>query len=106
MAPEAGHTASAATTTIARPSRRMTLILIFTSLRLNGLLPRLYTVTRAPARDGRWDFGELCPILGGKRGRPCPRPAIFGFPGEESKAITVLMPVVLPRISSAACSGG
>jgi hypothetical protein len=31
---------------------------------------------------------------------------ISSYPGEASKAITVLMPVGLPRISSAACSGG
>jgi hypothetical protein len=31
---------------------------------------------------------------------------ISSYPGEASKAMTVLMPVGLPRISSAACSGG
>jgi hypothetical protein len=46
------------------------LILVFPSLRSNGLLPRLYTVVSAPASDGRVRvLGELCPILGVMRER-------------------------------------
>lgn len=62
--------------------------------------------TAAPARPARNCASRSARARSRSACRPVGSQTIPGYPGEESNAITLLMPFGLPKISSAACSGG